>query len=366
MQIHNSNYYLKYALKLAKKSKGKTSLNPAVGCVIEKNGKIIGKGFHQYFGGPHAEIEAINSLTEPPENSSMYVTLEPCSHFGKTPPCVDEIIKYKFKKVIIGMQDVNPLVNGAGITKLKNAGIEVEINNLNNQINYFYRDFIKFIKTGQPFIRLKAAISIDGKIALKNGMSKWITNFSARKFVHKLRNEVDAILIGVNTLLIDNPELTVRHIKNSNENYKIILDTSLKTKLDCNIFKSNKFERIIIITASNNFDKINSFKDKGVNIIKTEIEKNGLLNLKSVLNDLTKFGIKDILVEGGSKIFTYFLVNNLVDEFYFFISNKIIGNDGLPVFGDLNLSEFEYFLSPINIKKFQDNILIHSCKFSYK
>lgn len=348
------------ALSLAQKGKGRTGLNPAVGCVIVKNNKIIGKGYHKYFGGGHAEIEAIKNAKQSIRNSIVYVTLEPCAHFGKTPPCADELIRQKIRKIIIGMVDPNPLVKGKGIEKLKKSGIEVEFENLDKRIEFFYRDFSKYIIKKIPYIKLKAAISIDGKIALKNKVSKWISNENSRKYVHKLRNEVDAILLGINTLLTDNPKLNVRGIENPNNNFKIILDADLQFKLDSQLLKYNAPEKIIIITASKNRVLLEKLKNKKINIVQTEKDSNGYLKIKPILNRICAFGIKDILLEGGSKIYTYFLKNNLIDEIYCFVSNKIIGNDGIGLFGDLNLKKFKYNLRNIQYTILDDNILIHS------
>lgn len=383
----NDIYYMKEAYKEAKKSKGKTGLNPAVGAVIVKNGKIIGKGRHKYYGGAHAEIEAINSAKKSNtniknsdllnnnsknnaiknsttnlhdfKNAVIYVTLEPCSHYGKTPPCVEAIIKNKFKKVVIGMIDPNPLVKEKGIKKLNENGIKTEIQDLNGKIQLFYRDFIKYIKTKEPYIRLKAAISIDGKIALKNNFSQWITNEKSRKFVHKLRSEVDAVLIGKNTLINDNPNLTIRYNLKNKENFIIILDNNLDFNNKYNIYSSHNKKKIILVTNSSDKEKINQLKSNKINIIKTACDKNGLLNIKNILKEIANFGIKDILVEGGGKLYTYLLENKIIDETYFFISNKIIGNDGIAVFENLKLQKFDYTLKNINYEKFDDNILIH-------
>lgn len=356
---------MKKALTLALKGKGKTGLNPAVGCVLVKNNRIIGKGYHKHFGGHHAEIEAIKNAKVPIKNSTMFVTLEPCSHYGKTPPCADEIIKREIKKVVIGFQDPNPLVKGKGIKKLKSAGIQIEFENLNDQVDYFYRDFIKFINHSKPYFKLKAAVSLDGKIGLKSKYSKWITNKKSRLYVHKLRSDVDAILIGINTLIVDNPKLNIRNTKKQNQNYKIILDSQLKSHFKLNLFKFNNPEKIIIITSSTDKEKIQNFKSRKINIIKTSVDKTGLLRIIPILPKIYKYGIKDILIEGGSQVFTYFLKEKLIDEIYYFVSNKIIGNDGVPVLGNLNLKSFHYELQDIEIKKFDDNILIHSAKINY-
>jgi diaminohydroxyphosphoribosylaminopyrimidine deaminase / 5-amino-6-(5-phosphoribosylamino)uracil reductase len=350
---------MRYALNLAKRYKGRTGLNPAVGSVIVKNDSIIAYGQHKYFGGPHAEIDAINNSKESVAGADMYISLEPCSHYGKTPPCVDAIIKHKIKNVIIGMVDPNPLVKNNGIQKLNDNGIPTTIENLNGEIDIFYRDFQKYIEKKIPYFRLKTAISIDGKIALNSQYSKWITNEKSRKYVHKLRSQSDAILIGSNTLIADNPKLNIRYNQQNKENYIIILDSKLITDLNREIFKYHNNNKIIIVTANKDKKTIENYRSKNINVITTTLDKNKRLNVKKILKKIPEFGIKDILIEGGGQTYTYFLKNNLVDETYFFVSNKIIGNDGISVFDSLNLKSFKYQLQNISYKTFDGNILIH-------
>ena len=208
--------FMKIAIELAKKGIGNVNPNPLVGAVIVKDGKIIGQGYHERYGEGHAEVNAFKSLDDDPTGATMYVTLEPCFHYGKTPPCADRIIENKISKVIIGMVDPNPLVSGKGIEKLKNAGIEVEVGILEEECRKINEVFIKYITTKKPFVVMKTAMSLDGKIATKTGESKWITSEKSRLQVHILRNKFSGIMVGVNTIIKDNPELTCRVVEGNN------------------------------------------------------------------------------------------------------------------------------------------------------
>ncbi|MCJ7552329.1 MAG: bifunctional diaminohydroxyphosphoribosylaminopyrimidine deaminase/5-amino-6-(5-phosphoribosylamino)uracil reductase RibD, partial [Ignavibacteriaceae bacterium] len=234
--------YIQLTLEIAKRGIGKVSPNPLVGCVITKNDKIIGAGFHTKYGDDHAEISAINSSRENLEGSTFYVNLEPCSHYGQTPPCVDRIIQEKIKRVVIGTLDVNPLVSGKGVRKLKDAGIEVKVGVLEKECEDLNKFFFKFINKKLPFVTLKAAITLDGKIADINSHSEWISSPESRRYVHSLRNKYDAVLIGLNTAMIDDPQLTVRHVEGRNP-WRIILDSKLELPTDLKIFQKNNDKR---------------------------------------------------------------------------------------------------------------------------
>ena len=236
--------YIQLAIEIAKKGTGSVSPNPLVGCVIIKDNKIIGAGYHQKFGEEHAEINAINSSAESVEGSTLYVNLEPCSHHGKTPPCVDRIIKEKIKRVVIGTLDVNPLVSGNGVKALKKAGVDVKVGVLENECIELNKFFFKYITSKLPYVTLKAAQTLDGMIADKNKNSEWISSKESRKYVHWLRARYDAVLIGSDTAKIDNPKLTVRMVEGRNP-YRVVLDSKLSLKTDLYLFK-------------NNFDKTNN------------------------------------------------------------------------------------------------------------
>ncbi len=315
-EIHEK--FIKLCINLAKKGLGKTLPNPLVGCVIVKNGKIIGKGYHKRYGGHHAEVEAINNSTESVEGATLYVNLEPCSHYGKTPPCVDLIINKKINTVVVGMKDPNPLVNGKGIEKLKRNGIKVISGILEEECKKLNEVFIKNIKERKTFLTLKLALTIDGKIAEKNGNSKWITDEKAREFVHKIRFSCDSILVGGNTLRIDNPELTVRKGgKVIKDLYKIIITNRFDFNLDFKVFKNK--EKVIFLSNENNKipEKFRDFK-----IIKYK-------KIHQIPEILFKNNIFHTLVEGGSKVCSLFLKSKIIDKLYFFYGNKILGGDSI-------------------------------------
>lgn len=315
--MDNKICYMSECIKLAKNGFGQVSPNPLVGCIIVKKGKIIGKGFHKKFGGMHAEVNAIENAKKNGhdiKNSEMYINLEPCSHYGKTPPCTDLIIKEKISRVIIGMKDPNPEVNGKGISKLKKAGIKVECGVLEKECKELNRFFIKFVTKKIPYVTLKIAQSLDGKIALKNKESKYITGKESLKFVHGLRGKYDAVLIGKNTALLDNPSLTVRLVKGRNP-YRIVIDKNSSLPENLKLFTDKDSDKTIILNSTG--------KKK--------------IPLKNILKALYEMNISSVLIEGGANVFSQFLKENLFDDIYLFIAPKIIG-EGLSAFGDYKIT----------------------------
>ena len=245
--------YMNLCLELALKGKGKVEPNPLVGCIIVKHDKVIGKGYHKKLGTNHAEVNAIHNALKTTKNlrgSTLYVNLEPCSHFGKTPPCSDLIIKHKIKRVVIGLKDPNPIVNGKGITRLKKAGIIVSCGVLQQKCIEINEKFIINVTQNRPYITIKIAQSIDGKIALNNFNSKWITDIFSREFAHKLRSQNDCILIGRNTVIHDNPELTVRHLKSIKQPVRIVIDKDLKLVSKYKLLKNKPPLTIIFHSSS--------------------------------------------------------------------------------------------------------------------
>lgn len=366
MYIQEDIKFMKLALKLAAKAKGKTSPNPFVGAVIVKDGKIIGSGYHQKAGEPHAEILALNKAGSSAKNAILYINLEPCCHFGKTPPCIDKIIDLKISKVYVAMIDPNPLINGKGIALLKAAGIEVFVGLLENQAKELNEIFIKYITTQIPFITLKAAVSIDGKICTKTGDSKWISNEYSRKYVHLQRKYNDAVLVGSGTILKDNPFLTCRINKNKIiVPYKIILDSKLIIDLNANIFKTGDYKKIIIATSEKApATKINELKQYGINVIVIGRDKVDLNSLFKILGGLN---ITSILVEGGNRVNTSIIEQNLFDKIQIFIAPFIIGNKDALSFTDGNGLKFLKDANRLKlhkIKRFKDDLMIEYIKVS--
>jgi diaminohydroxyphosphoribosylaminopyrimidine deaminase/5-amino-6-(5-phosphoribosylamino)uracil reductase len=357
--------YIKLALEIAKKGDGKVSPNPLVGCIIVKNDRIIGAGFHEKYGGKHAEVNAIEKAGNNTEGSTLYINLEPCSHFGKTPPCVDLLIEKKIKKVIIGTLDMNPLVSGKGVKKLKAAGVEVKVGVLENECITLNKFFFKYITKKIPYVSLKAAQTIDGRIADKNGESSWISSVPSRKYVHSLRARYDAVLVGAGTVEKDDPKLTVRLTEGRNPK-RIILDPDLHLKLNHKIFSRNADKNLIVITSRKSINKrrrINKLNSLGVNLIFAKEEKDDRVNLKSALRELYKIGINSVLVEGGSQVFTSFIKENLFDDIFVFISPKILGC-GLPVVGNIGIKQLQKALKIKinNVEKIGDDILVELYK----
>lgn len=357
--------YIQLAIEIAKRGIGYVSPNPLVGCIVVKDERIVGAGYHEKFGENHAEINAINSSRENLEGATLFVNLEPCSHFGKTPPCVDNIIEKKIKRVVIGTLDMNPLISGSGIKKLKSAGIEVKVGVLEKECILLNKFFFKHITKKIPYITLKAAQTIDGKIADTGGNSKWISSIEARRYVHSLRSQYDAILVGAGTVSKDDPHLTVRLTEGRNPR-RIIVDTHLELKTTHRVLMNNHDSNLIIITSQGSVVKKRKIKkliSQGAHIIYSKSAGNGKLDLKYMLKELGKLNLNSILVEGGSKLFTSFVQRNLYDNFLLFLSPKIIGS-GVPIVGDLGLKSIKniHKLKLVNTEKIGEDILIELVK----
>lgn len=320
----NHLYFMNVAYRLALKAKGNTSPNPMVGAVVVKSGKILSKGYHRRPGEEHAEVIAINKALNKAKNATLYVTLEPCTHFGRTPPCADFIIKSgMIREVIVGMIDPNPLNNGKGVEILKKNKIIVKVGYLEDRLKKMNESFIKYITKGLPFVTVKVAQSLDGKIATKTGNSKWITTDKSRVFAHKMRAEFDAVMVGVNTVLRDDPKLDSWFSKRNPK--KIIIDSQLSTPENSRIFSSDS--KVIIVTLKTKPGQ--ETENRKILSERAEIlevkEKSGQINLKDAFRKLAKLGIANILVEGGGTLIGSLFDEGLVDKVLFFISPKIIG-----------------------------------------
>ncbi len=321
------NHYMKMSLRLALKGKGRTSPNPVVGAILVADNKIVGKGFHKKIGLPHAEIEAIRSAGKKASGSSLYVNLEPCMHFGRTPPCSEAIVKSGIKEVIIGMKDPNPLVSGKGIKKLKRAGIRVTTSIMEKECRKINEPFVKYITTKLPYVTLKVASSLDGKISTITGESRWITGDQARQYVHKIRNEVDAVLVGINTVLKDNPMLTTRLKKKKNlkQPLRIILDSNLRIPLSAKLIQNTDDQKTVVATTSMaSHKKIKVLEDMGVGVLKIK-RKQTRVDMKDLMQKLGKREISSVMIEGGAEVNASALQSGIVDKVIFFIAPLIIG-----------------------------------------
>ncbi|HSQ33542.1 MAG TPA: bifunctional diaminohydroxyphosphoribosylaminopyrimidine deaminase/5-amino-6-(5-phosphoribosylamino)uracil reductase RibD [Peptostreptococcaceae bacterium] len=353
--------YMKRALELAQKGIGYTSPNPLVGAVIVKNGKIIGEGYHEVYGSNHAEINAFKSAREDVKGATMYVTLEPCSHYGKTPPCAHAIVEKGIKKVVIGLKDPNPLVSGKGIQILKDNGIEVVSGVLEEEGRKLNEIFLKYITTKLPFCIMKTAMTLDGKIAAYTGDSKWITGEISRKYVHKLRHRVSGIMVGIGTILKDDPFLNTRLEDGEGKDpIRIIVDSKLRIPLQANVLNLKSNAKTIIATTQNaDMDKLKALEERGAEVIITpSIDKVDLVFLMKALGERK---IDSILLEGGSELNYSALNEGIVDKVNSFIAPKIIGGSSskTPV-GGIGKSYMKdaINLKDINIHAFDNDIMI--------
>jgi diaminohydroxyphosphoribosylaminopyrimidine deaminase / 5-amino-6-(5-phosphoribosylamino)uracil reductase len=354
--------YMKRALDLAKKGIGYTSPNPLVGAVIVKDGKVIGEGYHEVYGSHHAEVNAFKNATEDVEGATMYVTLEPCSHYGKTPPCANAIVEKKIKKVVIGLKDPNPLVAGKGIEILKNNGIEVVTGVLEEEGRKLNEIFLKYITTKLPFCILKTAMTLDGKIATHTGDSKWITNERSREFVHYLRHRVSGIMVGIGTILADDPMLNTRLANcEGSDPHRIIVDSNARLPLEAKILnmKSNA-NTIIATTELADKERIKLLENKGAEIILTPL-KNGKVDLNYLMKELGNMKIDSVLLEGGGSLNYSALEEGIIDKVYTFIAPKIIGGSEAktPVEGKgKSYMKDAILLQDIEIHSFDNDIMI--------
>jgi len=317
----NDEYYMRIAVDLAQKGTGYVNPNPLVGAIIVKDGAIIGKGYHKTFGGPHAEVFALEQAAAEADGATMYVTLEPCCHQGKTPPCTERIIAAGIKCAVIACRDPNPLVNGQGITSLQGAGIEVREGVLRKEAQQVNEIFFRFITTRIPFVQLKLAMSLDGKIATRRGDSKWISSEQSRIEVHRMRGRFASVLVGLNTVIADDPRLTVRHVSGKNP-IRIVLDQRGLIPITSRIFHTQG--RTIVVTGAMSAESEAMIGKLGKEVWRV-LDDRGYIDLGPLLQRLGKEGIDSVLVEGGGETAASLLQAGLVDKIAFFVAPIIIG-----------------------------------------
>lgn len=352
--------YMRLAMQLAGNAIGRTSPNPLVGAVIVKDNRVVGCGWHRKAGTPHAEVHALNQAGELAQGADVYVTLEPCAHYGKTPPCAKALVEAKVKNVYGGLLDVNPKVAGKGFKILEDAGIHVEYGFLQDELRKQNEVFFKWIEHKKPFVVLKAAMTLDGKIATATGQSKWITNETSRAYGYKLRDIYDGIMVGINTVIEDNPMLTAR-VDGGKNPIRIVVDSSLKIDINANLVQDKSAKTIIATTDKADKDKILKLQAQDVDVIVVDKDENDKVDIEKLLDILGQQNICSILVEGGATLSGSFVAKKLVDKVYFFIAPKIIGGKEAktPVAGTgiLNLQE-ALALKDIQIEKLEEDILI--------
>lgn len=352
--------YMRLAMQLAGNAIGRTSPNPLVGAVIVKDNRIVGCGWHRKAGTPHAEVHALNQAGELAQGADVYVTLEPCAHYGKTPPCAKALVKAKVKNVYGGLLDVNPKVAGKGFKILEDAGIHVEYGFLQDELRKQNEVFFKWIEHKKPFIVLKAAMTLDGKITTATGQSKWITNETSRAYGYKLRDIYDGIMVGINTVIEDNPMLTAR-VDGGKNPIRIVVDSSLRIDINANVVQDKSAKTIVATTDKADKDKILKLQAQDVDVIVVDKDENDKVDIEKLLDILGQQNICSILVEGGATLSGSFVARKLVDKVYFFIAPKIVGGKEAktPVAGTgiLNLQE-ALALKDIQIEKLEEDILI--------
>lgn len=357
---------MRRAITLAKKAIGKTNPNPMVGAVVVKDGRIIGEGYHPYIGGLHAERNALANCTESPEGAVIYVTLEPCCHYGKTPPCTEAIIEQKLAKVVIGSRDPNPKVAGKGAALLRQAGITVVEDFLREECDRLNPVFFHYIRNKTPYVALKYAMTADGKIAANSGASQWITGETARNHVHELRNYYTGILVGIGTVLQDDPLLTCR-IPGGRNPVRIVCDSHLRIPVDCRLCSSTDQAPVIIACIDDPEQKQSILEAKGVQVLFTA-EQNGCIDIPDLLQKLGEREIDGILVEGGGTINAAFVAARQVHHVYAYVGSQIFGgvNPYTPVSGPgIEVPADSLKLCHPQIQTFGNDILIeYDCSFT--
>ena len=357
---------MQMALDLAKKGEGFTSPNPMVGAVIIKDGKVVGKGYHKAYGEAHAEVNAIDDAGALAENATLYVTLEPCNHKGRTPPCTDKVVASGIRRVVAAMNDPNPDVKGGGLDYLERHGITITVGVCEKQAKRLNEIFIKYVETKRPFTIVKCAATLDGRIATKTGDSRWVTGEESRQFVHQLRHAVDAVMVGINTVEKDDPSLTTR-LTTRQKNLKqldpirIILDTHLRISEKAKLLQLHSDSDTILITAPLvSSDKKARLEKKGVRIIESPVI-DGLIDLDRLMDLLGSLGITSLLIEGGGRVFASALSTGIVDKVLFFYAPKILGgDDGIPICKGpgVDLMDNCIQVKDIRVRRFGDDIMV--------
>jgi diaminohydroxyphosphoribosylaminopyrimidine deaminase/5-amino-6-(5-phosphoribosylamino)uracil reductase len=363
----DDRYFMKMALRLARKGEGYTSPNPMVGAILVREGKIVGKGYHLQPGGAHAEVNAIRNAGKEAKGSTLYVNLEPCNHFGRTPPCTQAIIEAQIKRVVVAMKDPNPDVQGRGIPFLQAQGIAVTEGVCEDEARRLNEVFIKYIVTKRPFVTAKCAATLDGRIATKTGDSKWISNEKSRRFVHRLRNAYDAVMVGVSTVLRDDPMLTTRLSgRRGADPIRIILDTHLSIPENASVLRvESESDTLIIVGENETFDakqgeKQAKIEKKRIHILRSPI-KNGRIDLDALMDILGKKMISSILIEGGSQVFGSAIADGIVDKIIMFYAPKLLGgDDGVPICRGIGPESMEHSIpvKHVRSRRFGEDIMI--------
>ncbi|MDD2558925.1 MAG: bifunctional diaminohydroxyphosphoribosylaminopyrimidine deaminase/5-amino-6-(5-phosphoribosylamino)uracil reductase RibD [Desulfuromonas sp.] len=356
--------YMRQALELARRGEGRTAPNPAVGAVIVADGKVVGRGYQPKAGEAHAEIFALREAGSSAQGADAYVTLEPCSHHGRTAPCCDALIAAGIRRVFVGLCDPNPLVDGRGVRRLRAAGVEVVTGILEAECRYLCAPFVKHVTTGRPLVVLKSAITLDGKTATSTGSSQWITGSESRAHVHQVRDHVDAILVGIGTVRADNPRLTTRlDEKPGHDPIRVVLDSNLSIEESAALVQHNSTAlTLIMTTASADAHKRSKLEACPlVEVVNVAQDATGRIDLKAVLAELGRRQIQSVLVEGGAQVNQALLQQDLVDRVMFYIAPKLLGgSDGFGIFSGTGPEWLDAALNIdiTNVRRFGVDILI--------
>ena len=353
---------MQIALDLATKGEGFTSPNPIVGAVVVKDNEVVGSGYHKAVGGPHAEVNAIDAAGESAKGATLYVTLEPCNHTGRTPPCTLKILEAGIIRVVFAMKDPNPKVTGSGAEFLKKQGIHVKSGVCTERAEKQNEAFSKYVRTGRPFVIVKCASTLDGRIATRTGDSKWISGEKSRRFVHRLRHAVDAIMVGVNTVQMDDPSLTTRLPgMRGKDPVRIILDTHLSIDPDARVLQQiSTSETILVAGRGIDQDKIAALEKTGVRVIESSL-KNDVIDMYSLMERLGDMQITSLLIEGGSRIIASAFGARIVDKLLFFYAPKILGgDDGVPICSGPGAQLMNQCIGvgDVSVHRFDDDVLI--------
>ncbi len=358
----DDQHFMQMALDLAVKGEGFTSPNPLVGAVLVKDGQVVGSGYHEVIGGPHAEVNAIDAAGDRAAGATLYVTLEPCNHTGRTPPCTRKILESGISRVVVAMSDPNAKVIGGGLKFLQHNGIPVTQGVCEKQAQKQNEAFIKYIRTGQPFVIAKCAATLDGRIATRTGDSKWVTGEAARQFVHILRHAVDAIMVGINTVRKDNPSLTTRlDDRQGKDPVRIILDTHLSIVPDARVLQQTSVSETILVAGQGVArSKKTAFEKAGARVIESSLKDNRI-DMSALMDQLGELEICSLLIEGGSRVLASAFKAGIVDKVLFFYGPKILGgDDGVPICSGpgAELMNQSTAVKEIAVRRFADDILI--------
>jgi diaminohydroxyphosphoribosylaminopyrimidine deaminase/5-amino-6-(5-phosphoribosylamino)uracil reductase len=359
MPRRDDGYYMRLALRLGRRGLGRTSPNPPVGAVVVAGNTVVGRGYHRRAGLPHGEAEALRDAEKKARGATLYVTLEPCAHHGRTPPCTDAVIAAGVRRVVVGALDPNPNVPGHGVARLRAAGIEVITGVEQAACDELIAAFRKHVTTGMPLVTLKLAASLDGRIATATGESRWITSDASRRYVHRLRADSDAILVGAETVLRDDPELTCR-LRGGRNPRRVILDGRLRLPLRAKVLATTRVAATLVVTGRHaSAAKARQIAARGATVVRLPAPA-GRISMTRLMRALGRRGVMSVLVEGGATVAAAALAARVVDRLLIFYAPKLIGGDGRPMLGPLGVRRLRQALrlGPLRVRRLATDVLV--------